>query len=167
MNSDQFLKNLLHGTKRLVILGVGSRHKADDAAGVMISEYLWEKFRDYNCRNLKIIIGETAPENYTSEIKKFKPDHLIVIDATDLKGEPGSLMLIDPQTICGVSFSSHMLPLNIMLGYIQKETDCKITILGIQVADVTYGNQVTDAISKAIDEISSMLEKEILKKFVK
>ena len=112
-------------------------------------------------RICRIYTGNTAPENFSGEIKKFYPDHLIVIDAADLREEPGSIMIIDPEIIDGVSFSTHMLPLKVMLQYIQKEIGCRITILGIQVADVAYGNPVTEKINHSIKETITILENQI------
>ena len=161
MELDQFLKETLLGTKKLAILGAGAILNADDGAGVIITENLQKKYNQDNCKNLRIYTGNTAPENFSGEIKKFCPDHLIVIDAADLKEEPGSIMIIDPEVIDGVSFSTHMLPLKVMLQYIQKEIGCKVTILGIQVADVAYGNPVTEKINHSIKETICILENQI------
>jgi hydrogenase 3 maturation protease len=162
MELDQFLKKELVNTKKLAILGAGAILKADDGAGVIITERLQEIFNEDNCRNLRIYTGNTAPENFTGEIKKFNPDHLIVIDAADLQEEAGSIMIIDPEVIDGVTFSTHMLPLKVMLQYIQKEIGCRVTIIGIQIADVTYGKQVTEKISHSIKETICILENQIL-----
>jgi hydrogenase 3 maturation protease len=162
MELELFLKDTLHGTKKLAILGAGAILNADDGAGVIISDSLQKKFNENNCKNCRVYTGNTAPENFSGEIKKFKPDHLIVIDAADLKEEPGSIMVIDPEIIDGVSFSTHMLPLKVMLQYIQKEIGCKVTILGIQVADVAYGNPVTEKINISINETICILENQIL-----
>jgi hydrogenase 3 maturation protease len=161
MELEQFLKETLLGTKKLAILGAGAILNADDGAGVIITDNLQKKFNEDNCKNLRIYTGNTAPENFSGEIKKFSPDHLIVIDAADLKEEPGSIMIIDPDIIDGVSFSTHMLPLKVMLQYIQKEIGCRITILGIQVADVVYGNPVTEKINQSINETITILQNQI------
>ena len=53
MELDQFLKETLHGTKKLAILGAGAILNADDGAGVIISEDLQKKFNENNCKNLQ------------------------------------------------------------------------------------------------------------------
>jgi|GEM_PF-1075633 len=43
----------------------------------------------------KFFNGGTAPENLTGEIRRFKPSHLIMIDAVELGKRPGTIALID------------------------------------------------------------------------
>jgi hydrogenase 3 maturation protease len=161
MNLNNLIKDILKDTKRLVILGVGAELKADDALGIIIAGKLKKKLDNKKFENLKIYIGNTAPENFTGEIKNFKPDHLLVIDACDLNQEPGCVMLIDPDVINGISFSTHMLPLKIMLEYLKKEIEFKISIFGVQVSNLDYDGKISSAIKKTINEVTSVLLKEV------
>lgn len=159
----KLLEERLGNTERLAILGAGSLLSGDDAAGVLIASRLREKFERDKLPGLLICEGHTAPENFSGEIKRFKPDHLIVVDAADLKEEPGSALIIEPEIIDGVSFSTHMLPLKVMTEYIKNETGCAITFMGIQNEDVSYGSHMTPKVSLAVDEISDIMEKVIIK----
>jgi len=93
------LQERLGGCKKIAILGVGSPLKSDDAAGIFIAGKIAEDFPLENYPCLRVYIGESAPENFTGEIKKFMPDHLLVIDAADLEEEPGSVTFIDMAVI--------------------------------------------------------------------
>ena len=85
--------------------------RADDAAGLIIAKELKAYIKDKKKRKqLKVFLGETAPENLTGQIKKFKPTHLIVIDAVDFNLETGALRVVDIRTEAGVSFSTHRAP---------------------------------------------------------
>ena len=152
-----FLEERLKNCKKLAVLGVGSVLLSDDAAGIMIVSNIKEIFSEDEYPNLRVYLGHTAPENFTGEIKKFDPCHLIIIDAADMKEEPGSIMVIQPEVISGVSFSTHMLPLKVMAEYLKKETGCIMTILGIQGVDVSYGGDVTPKVREAIDEITGIM----------
>jgi hydrogenase 3 maturation protease len=143
--------------KKIAILGVGSPLKSDDAAGILISQKIADCFPEEKYPLLKVYIGESAPENFTGEIKKFMPDHLLVIDAADLEEEPGSVTFIDMAVIKGVSFCTHMLPLNIMLDYLKLETGTEITILGIQPQNLSYDGKITESVQAAIDEVASAI----------
>jgi hydrogenase 3 maturation protease len=153
----ELLEERLKYCKKLAILGAGSVLLADDAAGIMIVTRLKEIFSEEVYPDLRIYLGYTAPENFTGEIKKFNPCHLIIIDAADMKEEPGSVMVIQPDVISGVSFSTHMLPLKVMAEYLKKETGCEMTILGIQSVDVSYGGEVTPKVKEAVDEITDIM----------
>ena len=63
------LKPELKGASKIVVLGVGSELRGDDIAGILAAENLKGKTSD----KLQVLIGGTAPENLTGEIKKLKP----------------------------------------------------------------------------------------------
>ncbi len=88
-NPAKELKNRLLGAAKIAVLGIGSRLKGDDAGGVIAAEDLRGALsKNFEKLNVGIFIGGTAPENVTSEIKRFKPSHLIIVDAADMTGEP-------------------------------------------------------------------------------
>ncbi|OJU09131.1 MAG: hypothetical protein BGN88_08205 [Clostridiales bacterium 43-6] len=153
----RLLAEQLGHSKKIVILGVGSPLKSDDAAGILIAGKLKEQFPQEKYPMYRIYVGESAPENYTGEIKNFLPEHLIVLDAADINEEPGSVGFIDVSVIKGISFCTHMLPLNIMLDYIQKETGCAMTIIGIQPENLSYDGKVTLAVKETIEEITNAI----------
>lgn len=155
------LKERLSTTTKLSILGAGSFQKADDAAGVLVTDKLKERFGGDIFDRLTIYTGECAPENFTGEIKKFKPSHMILIDAADNREEPGSVAFIQPEVIGGVSFSTHILPLKIIIEYLIMETGCDMTIIGIQPCDITYGGEITPAVTEAIEDTVDAIEKVI------
>lgn len=152
----------LNGVRKLVVLGVGSFLKADDAAGVIISERLKERFKGAELSAVSIFTGEIAPENFTGAIKKSKPDHILILDAADLEKEPGSIKLINPDMINTTSFSTHMLPIKIMLDYLVCETGCNITIIGIQPESLEFACEVTQRVDETIDYVTSVIEKIII-----
>ena len=153
------LKERLSNTSKLAILGAGSFQKADDAAGVMITEKLKERLDNDKFDKLGIYTGECAPENFTGEIKKFKPSHMIIIDAADTREEPGSVTFIEPDAIGGVSFSTHILPLKIIIEYLIMETGCHMTVIGIQPYDITYGGEVTPKVADAVEDTVDVIER--------
>jgi hydrogenase 3 maturation protease len=155
----EMLKERFETSKSIVILGVGSTMKSDDAAGVLIAQKMKEKFSELQYPKLRIYEGESAPENFTGEIKKFKPDHLLVVDAADLREAPGSITFIKMDVINGISFSTHMLPLKIMLDYLKKEVGCGITVLGIQPESLEYDGKMSEVVLEAVDDVVYALTK--------
>lgn len=108
-------------------------------------------------RKFKVFIGATAPENLTGAIRKFKPDHVILVDAADFKKKPGTSRLIGPGEAQGTCFCTHQLPLQIMADYIQQTMDAKVTIIGIQVKTLSFGNPLEKAVEKAALELASLI----------
>jgi hydrogenase 3 maturation protease len=152
-----FLCERLAGTKRLAILGVGSLLRGDDAAGMLIVERLMEAFAPQDYPNLMICGGGTAPENFSGNVRLFAPDHMLIVDAADAGCEPGSIVDIPRSEIGGPSFSSHMLPLKIMVDYLVNETGTNVTMLGLQYKDIAFGEDLSPEMHEAVDELTKAL----------
>jgi hydrogenase 3 maturation protease len=156
--ASEMLAALTGGARRVAVLGAGSELLADDAAGVMITDELIRRFGEKPGRFL-FLSGSTAPECFTGEIKKFSPDLLLIIDAADMGLKPGEIRSIDPAEVAGVSFSTHMLPLKVMLEYLQKETGCRTAIIGIQPGSLEFGGEMTKEVKAIVEELVNAFDK--------
>ena len=157
-----FFRDCLKDTKKLVILGAGSCLKADDAIGIEVVNRLIKKYTEECSERLRVYCGSTAPENYSGAIKAFGPDHIIIIDAADFDEEPGAVSVIQSEVISGVSFSTHMLPLKILVEYLKKEIGCRITVIGIQPLDLTFGSPMSKPARKTVSRVKNALESALL-----
>ncbi|MBU1999099.1 MAG: hydrogenase 3 maturation endopeptidase HyCI [Candidatus Omnitrophota bacterium] len=154
----QDLENKLEGSKRIGILGVGSRLRRDDAAGMLVVEKL-TKLEELDTEPVfKIFFGETAPENLTGQIKKFKPTHLVIVDSVEAHKKPGSIILVDPDNTGGITFSTHSLPPKVMADYLVSSLKCKIIILGIQPKDLKFGEEVSPQVEDAVQRVVSAIK---------
>jgi len=156
-----FLIDRLRGVKKLAVLGAGSVLRADDAAGVMAVENLMTDCSIDKYPNVRFYLGETAPENYSGSIRIFRPTHLLIIDAADLGQKPGDIVDINPETVGGPTFCSHMLPLKIMIDYLISETGAAVTLLGIQYKNIAFDTAMTPEIQEAVEEVCETLKKVI------
>ena len=148
-NVRKFLKD----ARKVVVLGVGSDLRGDDVLGVRVAE----KLRAFQSSKLVILNGGTAPENFTGDIKKQKPSHLIIVDVAEIKDCVGAIKLLDPADIGGFSFSTHALPLKIMIDFIQHEIDCKVLIVAVQPKTLSFGAAVSPEVEAAAEEIVNAL----------
>jgi len=139
-------------------MGIGAVDKADDGAGLIVAKKVEAGLKKRRTKQkVQILLGCTAPENFTGVINKFKPNHLILVDCADISETPGTISFIEPENVGGISFSTHMLPLKIMVDYIQQSIKCKVIILGIQPKDIAYGAKMTPEIKKAAGELSAAI----------
>ncbi len=161
------LKNKLRDAQRIAVLGIGSSLRADDAAGLMIAQELKTRIKNKqkNC-SFKVFLGETAPENLTGEIKKFKPTHLIVIDAVDFNLKIGALRVVDLSTEGGASFSTHRVPIGIFRDYLYKSIQCETILIGIQPGSTEFCGKLTSGIQKSIRAAAKQIG-EVLTNFLK
>jgi len=147
------LTNSLKGASRVAILGVGSELRGDDITGMVAAEIIQKAAHG----GLKVFLGATAPENLTGEIKKYAPSHLLIIDAADTASKPGTISLIDPKTVGGISFSTHMMPLKIMVDYMLKSIRCKAIIIGIQPKVLKFGSEPSPEVISSAKEVAKVI----------
>lgn len=161
MELKEFLLHKLAGVRRLAVLGVGSELRGDDGAGSIIAERLAMEFPRAAYANLVVCGGGTAPENFCGNIRTFRPEHLLVVDAADAGCAPGAVVEIRQKDIGGPEFSTHMLPLKLMVEYIVGETGCAVTMLGLQYECVDFGADMTQSMRETVDEVLQALREVI------
>jgi len=152
------LSKTIKGSKRLAVLGVGSELRGDDIAGMIVAREILNLAKESD--SLKVFLGETAPENLTGEIKKYKPTHLLIIDAGDMGKEPGSVALITPEEeIFGATFSTHKLPIKVLVKYLNESFPCKTFVLIIQPKDIGFGKDPSSEVkASSLSLARSILE---------
>jgi hydrogenase 3 maturation protease len=150
VTADCLRKNIRSGQK-YAILGIGSVLRSDDAAGM----YFIELFGDMVRRDDVLLIpGSTAPENFTGVIKNFAPDRLFIVDAAFLGLLPGDAKVVPACDIGGISFSTHMLPLPVMIEYLESETHCTVTFFGIQPKSTDHGLFMCDEVKRGTEQLA-------------
>ena len=68
--------------------------------------------------------------------------------------KPGSILLIDPRVVDGVSFSTHMLPVKMIVDYFLESLKCEIIIIGIQPKSLEFGETVSEEVKKSTKQIA-------------
>jgi hydrogenase 3 maturation protease len=118
---------------RIAIVGVGSEILPDDSLGILVVRKIRHSLRKKKSpgRTLKIFEGGTAPENLTGAIRKFRPDHLLVIDVLRNPSSDEPVTVVPRDDIRGLSFSTHTLPLTLFVDYLESHTSCRTTVIGL------------------------------------
>ena len=157
---QETLKQKLNNAQRVAVLGIGSELRGDDIVGLLAAQQIEKNIGEKTALpEVRVFIGETAPENLTGEIKKFQPTHLIIIDAAELNKEPGHIEIMEPETIGGTSFCTHSLPLKIVIGYLLESFKFQAIIIGIQPKTLTFGAQPTKEVVAAAKRIAETITK--------
>jgi hydrogenase 3 maturation protease len=159
------LAKKLENAERIGILGIGSELRADDVAGILVAKQVGKLITNKKNRpKLKVFIGATAPENLTSQIKKFQPTHLIIIDSADLNIKAGKIKVMNPDDIGGVSFCTHNLPIKVMTDYLLQSFSSQITIIGIQPENLSVGALPSKAVLGAVELLSKTITSLLLQR---
>jgi hydrogenase 3 maturation protease len=172
---NRLLQKRLEGVERLALLAIGSELRGDDAAGLLVADHLERLLSHAKPRSpqrekrrlapvrlgvkptVGVFRGHTAPENYTGAIRKYAPTHLVIVDAADLGQKPGHIQLLEPEQIGGVSFSTHQMPLSVLLDYLKTSFEFKAVVLTIQPMQMDYDRPVTPAVRSAARRLAAAL----------
>ena len=155
LNLSDELRSFFGGQqgRRVVIVGIGSPIRHDDAVGLKINELLDGRLPS----NVLLLQTETVPESYTGAIRDFHPTHVLLLDAANFNGVPGEGRIIPPKMIANVSVSTHSLPLNIFIDYIRKSICENVTLLGIQGIEIGFGEGITPLVLEGAAAITNLL----------
>jgi len=129
----------------------------DDAAGLWVVRGL--KRTLHNSPHFLSIESGVVPENAIGPLRKFQPDAVILVDAADFGGDPGSIRWVENAEIDGFSASSHTLPLGMISHYLTGELDCPVWLIGIQPASLEFAEPLTGMVQHAVDELVAQLPK--------
>jgi hydrogenase 3 maturation protease len=150
MEIRDYLQTNIQPGQKIAVLGIGSTLRSDDAAGMYFIELLGNLVKK---ENVLLIAGSTAPENFTGVIKSFAPDTLFIVDAAYIGLLPGEAKVVSAADISGVSFSTHMLPLPVMLKYLEAEVHCDVIFIGIQPKCTEQGLIMSDEVKKGTERL--------------
>ena len=151
------LKSAFDTSDRIVILGIGSVLRGDDAAGIMLADVLEKSLNGRAKDRIKIIKGATAPENLTGEVKSFQPDLIVFVDAADMCRNPGEYLVFSPEETDNISFSTHTLPIRIMADYLKVYIQCEVLMVGIQPKQLEFDTPATEEVAKGVNELVKIL----------
>ncbi len=119
---------------RIALVGLGSQFDEGDFVGVRVVRKvreLAENRRIPEDCEIRVFEAGNAPENITGEIRKYRPAHLVIVDAAVDEGKAVPLRIIRQEEIGGFSFSTHSLPLGIFVDYCEKSTGCGSLVIGV------------------------------------
>jgi hydrogenase 3 maturation protease len=137
---------------KVVFLGVGNILRSDDGFGPALIEKL-----KGNTEAICIDAG-TAPENYAGKIIKEKPDTIVIFDAAHLDLAPGEFDILKKDEIVRSGFTTHDQSPSMFIEYLENETEADIYMLAVQPENVSFGEEMSDSVQKAIEEIALLLK---------
>lgn len=133
------IDNLFQQYNNILIIGIGNPLRSDDKVGLFICDNLKETNK---IKTLKI---ESSIERYIFTINRLKNDAIIMIDAADIRKEPGKFDLIEIEKFTDTTWHTHNVSLKkIASQFLQKTT----WILGIQPQSISIGENLTSKVKK-------------------
>ena len=161
MSQERVLRDYFSdGKRRVALLGVGNSMRGDDGVGPRIIELLETR----PIESVLLLNTQSVPEAFIGKVEEFKPTHILLIDAANFNGAPGETRLITGEQIGGQAFSTHTLPLNIFIAYIEETLSVSVLLLAIQPLSVTLGKPMSEPVEAAANLVADMLYEILSKK---
>lgn len=152
------------GEKRILVLGVGNILLRDEGAGVRVIEALEAGY--FFSPNVTLLDGGTLGLRLLDPISQA--DHLILVDAVQNGGAPGTLYFLDGENLFKrVTFknSMHQLDLQEALAYAEVLGNSpSAVVIGIEPADISpWGLDLTEPVQSGIEAMTHLVLQEIEK----
>jgi hydrogenase 3 maturation protease len=135
-----------------ILMGLGNAQRGDDGIGTHLAARF--KHPDWLVLNCG-----TAPENFTGVVKKTKPATLVVVDAADMKLEPGEFRRLTRDRIRSSGIGTHMLPLYLLMDYLA-ESAGEIVMIGVQPKTTEFGDGLSREARDAAKRIAKLIEED-------
>ena len=153
LNREKISDFLLHTVKgKVVIVGIGNILKGDDGFGPALIEEIKGSV------NAVCIDTGSAPENYIGKIIKEEPGIVIIIDAAHLGLAPGEYDLLKKDEIARSGLTTHDLSPSMFIDHLEEGIEADIYMLAVQPENVSFGEEMSSSIKKAIDELAATIK---------
>ena len=150
---QRLTKNSEH--PRLALVGIGHELCGDDAVGLRIAGMLRPLVADDE--RILVVEAGPAPENFTSVLRRFQPDLVVLIDSALMNEAPGAVRWLNSQDTDGVSASTHTLPLSILSAYLTAELGCSMGLIGVQPEQTFADAPLTPAVQATAEYVAGIL----------
>jgi len=122
------IQSRIKKARRLAIVGIGDELIPHDRPGMYAAQMLEQQ----QIPGVKVFFAGTVPESITGPLRRYRPGHVLFLDAADIGARPGTLAVIEPEQVQASLISTHVLPLSVVMDYIEQEVSTGVTLLGIQ-----------------------------------
>lgn len=155
-------RNSANRINKTTVLGVGHPFLSDDGAGIFAMRALRDNLALFEISQLQFIETESAPENFLGPICNFAPEQILLFDAIHAQEAPGTIFYHEFEMNDFLDSQPFSLPLNNICFFLKTELRCKITIVGIQVQNIHYGNIISPQVKQGITHFTDLLADSIL-----
>jgi Ni,Fe-hydrogenase maturation factor len=103
--------------------------------------------------------GSTVPENFVVPLVRLQPAEVLLCDAGLFPGEPGSLILADPESAQEVFAFSHRLPLAFLGEQVAQRTGAGVHLLLMRPERLELREVLSPAVQESLDGLLADLRR--------
>lgn len=135
--------------ERIVFVGLGTELRADDGAGLILTERLKRK-KEFS--NSHFITAGSNPENHLQEILSYNPQIVVFIDAAEWSAEPGEIKAFHDDEIAETGFSTHTFSIKMIKDFLLSHQQMDFMFLGIQPLTTCFNAGISEPVSIKLNE---------------
>jgi len=151
------VRRRINNSRRLAIVGIGDELIPYDRLGM----YTAREIDQHHQPGVEVFLAGTVPESVTGPLRRYQPDHVLFFDAADMGARPGTIAMIEPGQIHASLVSTHVLPLPVVMDYIERESGAGVTLFGIQPdltsADKDLSDEDMAYLTRNLDQLFQIL----------
>ena len=141
--------------KRVVLVGMGHPLCSDDFAGSYVVKKIIVQSKHSLPEGVYLFDGEDNVENLITRIADVEAEHVVFVDACEMKAEPGEIRLISVMQTTYPFFTTHGVPLKLLAEQLLPKS--QVWILAIQPKRTDFGERLSPEIRATADSISNFL----------
>ena len=149
------LQGRLTGARRVAVVGIGDRLLPRDRLGMLAAQAV----ADLRLRGVKVFLAGTVPESMTGPVRTFEPEHVLFIDAAEMGRPPGTVDIVEPEGIRATLFSTLVLPLSVLMEFLEKDAHTRVTLIGIEPDIHARGNRPTRREEEGLGRLLAAVER--------
>jgi hydrogenase 3 maturation protease len=138
-------------TRKLVLVGMGHPLRSDDYAGSYLLKKLITRTNKRLPRGVYLFDGEGNVEVLISKIAELEPEHVVFVDACEMRMKPGEVQLISVTRTGYPFFTTHGVPLRLLAEQLLPSS--QVWILAIQPKQTDFGEHLSSEIAAVVDSI--------------
>mgnify|MGYP000412650971 CR=1 FL=1 len=144
------IAKFVENAEKIAILGLGNRLRGDDAAGLLVCEYIKGKVR------ADIFLAETAPESYALKLLDGGYSHVIIVDTAISNYPPGTIFIVDKNRLLEITITTHSIPITLLVEILEAH-NINVLIVGISPKYTPLSENISPPVRQAIEKLSKML----------
>jgi hydrogenase 3 maturation protease len=149
------LDGMLDG--RVVVVGVGNTLLGDDGAGPELVRRLERRLRRTRIEGVATVDAGSTPENQLGPIRAYRPDTILLVDAADIGGRPGTCALMEPGELAPNGLSTHDMSLRLFFSFLAAECRARLWLLGVQPRRTEPGSHLSGRVRRVVRRLAGEL----------
>ncbi|MFB3904725.1 MAG: hydrogenase maturation protease [Acidobacteriota bacterium] len=145
---------------RTCVIGIGDSRWGDDGLGVELAQSL----EDAGCPN--VVLAGSTPESWIDWIRKGGFENVLLLDATDFPGEPGSVVFLESAQLESryPQVSTHKLTLGTLARLIEDQAPTRVWCLGVKPASLAAGSGLSAPVRTTLGLLKELLLEVLIEK---